>query len=66
MHPSFVIGKNELLTDAKDVTIGTNGAAIALVLGYMSKISVVGANIHVDDVASMHVKALDSKIPAET
>ncbi|KIM96681.1 hypothetical protein OIDMADRAFT_20634 [Oidiodendron maius Zn] len=38
MHPSFVIGQNKLLTDAKDITIGTNGAAIALVLGYKSKI----------------------------
>jgi nucleoside-diphosphate-sugar epimerase len=66
IHPSFVIGKNELITDAKDITIGTNGAAMALVLGYKSEIPVVGASVHVDDVAFMHVKALDSKIPAGT
>ena len=66
MHPSFVIGKNDLLTDAKNITIGTNGAAIALVLGYKSEVPVVGGSIQVRAVAFMHVKALDSKIPAET
>lgn len=43
IHPSFVIGKNELITDAKDITIGTNGAAMAVVLGNKPETPVVGA-----------------------
>lgn len=64
IHPAFVIGKNELVTDVKDITIGTNGPAMALVLGNKSTSPVVGATVHLDDIAFMHVKALDPKILA--
>lgn len=62
--PSFVIGKNELVTDVKDITIGTNVAALAPVLGSKSTTANVGASVHVDDISFMHVKALDPEIPA--
>ncbi|KAJ5647836.1 putative oxidoreductase [Penicillium lividum] len=64
IHPSFVIGKNELVKDPKDITLGTNAVAIGSILGAKSKDKVPGASVHVDDVALMHVKALDSKVPA--
>jgi nucleoside-diphosphate-sugar epimerase len=64
IHPSFVIGKNELVKDAKDITLGTNAVAIGPVLGAKSESPVVGSSVHVDDVAFMHVKGLDPKVPA--
>jgi nucleoside-diphosphate-sugar epimerase len=64
IHPSFVIGRNELVKDAKDITVGTNAVAIAPVLGAKSDTPLTGSSVHVDDVAFMHVKGLDPKVPA--
>ncbi|KAJ5770048.1 NAD(P)-binding Rossmann-fold containing protein [Penicillium nucicola] len=64
IHPSFVIGKNELVKDVKDITLGTNAVAIAPVLGAKSESPLVGSSVHVNDIAFMHVKGLDPKVPA--
>ncbi|KAJ5137481.1 putative oxidoreductase [Penicillium atrosanguineum] len=64
IHPSFVIGKNELVRDAKDITVGTNAVAIGPVLGNKSDTPITGSSVHVDDIAFMHVKALDPSVPA--
>lgn len=64
IHPSFVIGKNELVKDAKDITLGTNAVAIGPVLGNKSDTPIVGSSVHVNDIAFMHVKALDPTVPA--
>ena len=64
IHPSFVIGKNELVRDAKDITVGSNGVAIGPVLGKKSDAPIVGSSVHVNDIAFMHVKALDPSVPA--
>ena len=64
IFPAFVIGKNELVTDAADIMVGTNSAAMALVLGNKSTVPNPGSSVHVNDVAFMHVKALDPKVPA--
>jgi len=61
--PSYVIGKNELVTDAKNITVGTNGAAFGPVLGVDAKLARPGTTVHLDDVARVHVLALDPKIP---
>lgn len=63
IHPSFVIGKNELVEDAKEVAIGSNAVAIGPVLGAKSDTPIAGCSVHIDDVAFMHVKALDPRIP---
>jgi nucleoside-diphosphate-sugar epimerase len=62
--PAFVIGKNELVTDVADITIGTNSSVMALVLGNKATNPSPGTSVHVDDVAFMHVKALDPQVPA--
>jgi nucleoside-diphosphate-sugar epimerase len=64
IHPSFVIGKNELVKDAKEVAMGSNTAAMGPVLGAKSDNPIAGCSVHVDDVAFMHVKALDPRVPA--
>ena len=62
--PSFVIGKNELVSELKDITIGTNVAALSPILGNKSVTPIIGASVHLDDISLMHVKALDPKVPA--
>lgn len=65
LMPSYVIGKNELVTDPKKITDGTNGLAFRLVLGENGN-TTAGCSVHVDDVAKAHVLALDPKIPANS
>ena len=47
--PTFVIGKDELITNVKDITLGTNGAALGVVLGNKLPYKVFGSSVHVDD-----------------
>lgn len=63
VHPGFVIGRNELVTDAKDITSGTNGTMFAQVLGVKSPGPTPGTSVHLHDVAFLHVKGLDPAIP---
>ncbi|KAL1979569.1 hypothetical protein VTN96DRAFT_5556 [Rasamsonia emersonii] len=58
IHPSFVIGKNELVTDPKDILRGSNVWAFAQVLGQSLPAPVIGHTVHLDDVAEIHVRAL--------
>ena len=60
--PSFFIGMNELITDAADILSGTNQVAFAPVLGHKADGALPGAMSHVDDVAKVHVLALDPKV----
>ena len=60
--PGFIIGKNELVTDSKDILSGTNAAAFAPVLGNVSDLAYPGSLQHVNDVAKVHVLSLDPKI----
>jgi nucleoside-diphosphate-sugar epimerase len=63
--PSFVIGENELITDPELLCDSTNAAALAQVLGRDSGWGAVpSTSVHVEDVAKLHVLALDTdKIP---
>jgi nucleoside-diphosphate-sugar epimerase len=60
--PSFCIGKNELITDAKYMLSGSNNTAFAHVLGRKSDFPMPGFVCHVDDAAKVHVLALGRKI----
>jgi nucleoside-diphosphate-sugar epimerase len=61
--PSFVVGDNELITDPKLISDGTVSAAFAQVLGGDSGWGAVpSTSVHVDDVARLHVEALNPKI----
>ncbi|MCJ1451312.1 hypothetical protein MMC28_001648 [Mycoblastus sanguinarius] len=60
--PSFFIGKNELTTDAADILNNTSGVAFGPVLGKKSDSANPGAQSHVDDVAKVHVLALNPKV----
>lgn len=62
--PSFVAGRDELITKPADIAIGTNAPVAAIALGNISTNFLSGASVHVDDVAFIHVKALDPSVPA--
>lgn len=60
--PSFVIGENELVTDPALLCDGTNAAMLAQVLGKDSGWGAVpSTSVLVDDVAMLHVVALDAE-----
>jgi nucleoside-diphosphate-sugar epimerase len=62
--PSFVIGENELITDPAGLCDGTNAAMLAQVLGKDSGWGAVpSTSVLADDVAKLHVEALDPRIP---
>ena len=60
--PVFVIGKNELATSTKDIDAGSNALALSTLLGRDVPSFMPGSVCHVDDVAFVHVAALDPKI----
>ena len=62
ISPAFVIGKNELATTRAEVLAGTNRAALGHVLG-SDYGPTPSTSVFVDDVAKMHVLALDPKVP---
>ena len=60
--PVFFVGKNELITDAKDILSGTNQFAFAPILGQNASNPTTGAMNHVDDVAKVHILSLNPKV----
>ncbi|KAF2270983.1 NAD(P)-binding protein [Lojkania enalia] len=65
IHPSFIIGANELATTPEEAFMGTNSLALGLLVGKDIG-SVPGGSNHLLDTALAHVKALDSKVPGNT
>lgn len=62
LMPSYIIGKNELITDVADFSKGTNKNVFNQVLGlHMNPLP--GVTVWLDDVAHLHVQALDPRIP---
>ncbi len=57
---SYLIGRNELVTEFKDVMEGTNARVLSAVLGIRSPRALPGTTVSVHDVAKLHVLALDT------
>lgn len=62
--PTFVIGRDDTVTDVSNIGKGTNGFVIGPVLGQPRDNPMNGITVHVDDVAKLHVLSLDPKIEA--
>ncbi|KAE8445527.1 hypothetical protein EG329_013290 [Mollisiaceae sp. DMI_Dod_QoI] len=60
LHPSFVEGRNELATTPRDTLKGTNAIVLGIALGQKFEYSTMGATVLLDDVARVHVQALDT------
>jgi nucleoside-diphosphate-sugar epimerase len=62
IFPSFVLGRDEMMTDVKDALRGTNIVVLGPVTGAKMEYF-PGVSVHVRDVALAHVRALDRNIP---
>ncbi|KAI9762539.1 MAG: hypothetical protein M4579_000342 [Chaenotheca gracillima] len=60
--PAFVFGPNQLVHEASGLRTGTNRIVLDLLLGNKSPLPNPNSSVHVDDVAMLHVRALDPKI----
>jgi nucleoside-diphosphate-sugar epimerase len=60
--PVFVVGRDDTVTDASNIAKGTNGFLMGPLLGHARDQPLIGATVHVDDVAKLHVQSLDSSI----
>lgn len=61
--PVFVLGRDNTVTEASSIAKGTNGLLIGPILGYAREYPLTGTTVHIDDVAKMHVLALNPKVP---
>lgn len=56
LHPSFVLGRNDMASTTPECMKGTNAMVLAMLLGKRFG-PFAGATVHVDDVARCHVAA---------
>jgi nucleoside-diphosphate-sugar epimerase len=59
--PTFVIGANELVTDPKRITNGTNFLPMEVLLRVKNRDAFIGQISFLDDVARVHVVTLDEE-----
>ncbi|KAL1965833.1 hypothetical protein VTN77DRAFT_5154 [Rasamsonia byssochlamydoides] len=62
IHPGYIVGRDETVTEAKDITKGTNGLAFGQLFGKPAPFPVASTVVHLDDVARLHVDSLDPAI----
>lgn len=60
--PVYVIGRDDTVTDVSQIAKGTNGLVMGPLLGYAREGKLSGGTVHVDDVAKLHILALDPAI----
>jgi nucleoside-diphosphate-sugar epimerase len=60
--PSFIIGRNELVDDPKSLLDGSNGLPLGPILGHKKGSSTPSLSVFLDDVAEIHIAALDPSI----
>ena len=60
--PSYIVGKNELNTETRDILLTTNAPAVAQLLGQSLDNPYPGSTVHLDDTTRIHILALDSKV----
>jgi len=61
IHPSFVLGPDHLHLTGKDARSGTNMMCLGIAFGGKSEAPRVGAAVHLEDVARIHVDCLDEE-----
>jgi len=64
IHPSFVEGRDDLALTPKATIAGTNAVILNVILGVKNPNPSPGVTVHNEDVARLHVEALNPKIPA--
>jgi nucleoside-diphosphate-sugar epimerase len=65
IHPGFIEGRNDLVQRAQDAFEGTNAMILGIAAGKEpTSRTLPGTTVHNDDVARLHVEALQPKIPS--
>jgi len=64
IHPSFVEGRDDLVNTPAAAVAGTNAVILGAVLGTKNPQPTPGVSVHNEDVARLHVEALQSSVPA--
>jgi len=65
IHPSFIEGRNDLVTSAEGAFEGTNAVILGQAVGKADpNLALPAITVHNDDVSRLHVEALNPKIPA--
>ena len=62
IHSGFVVGRDELAREVKDILNTSNNEALTAILGGDAGY-VATSSIHINDISLAHVKALDPRIP---
>ncbi|WPH04113.1 Hypothetical protein R9X50_00699800 [Acrodontium crateriforme] len=62
VHPAYIYGRDDLAETKSDFETGTNRIVLDPVLGTARTDAFMSAWIHVDDVARIHVQALDANV----
>jgi nucleoside-diphosphate-sugar epimerase len=62
LFPSFVIGRNELVTDKADAFRGANEVVLRPLTGTVMNYT-PGVSVHIQDVALAHVRSLNANVP---
>lgn len=62
VHPSFVIGRDELVDNVESFKKGTNWYAMSIIMGERTTAPKPSNTVHVDDVARVHVAALNPQV----
>ncbi|KIW65725.1 hypothetical protein PV04_07952 [Phialophora macrospora] len=60
--PTFVVGPNELATTTEAALSGSNAVALGVLFGMKDPNGMPAATVHLDDVAFLHIAALDPKV----
>ncbi|KAL7945357.1 hypothetical protein V8C42DRAFT_357793 [Trichoderma barbatum] len=60
--PVFVVGRDDTVTDVSKIAKGTNGLMMGPLLGHARDQPLLGAAVHLDDVAKMHVLSLGPSV----
>jgi nucleoside-diphosphate-sugar epimerase len=64
IHPPFVLGRDDLVMNAEDAMRGTNGVILRPALGKANPNPLPECSAHNEDIARLHVEALEARIPA--
>ncbi|PNP49642.1 hypothetical protein THARTR1_09653 [Trichoderma harzianum] len=60
--PVFVVGRDDTVTDVSNIVKGSNGLMLGPLLGHARNDPLLGVTVHLDDVAKMHVLALEPSL----
>lgn len=60
--PTYVLGRDDTVTDVAQITKGTNSLLMAPLLGYPLPIIPAASSVHLEDVANLHIWVLDPSI----